>query len=263
MEACTEVCIKWKLATEITGFHLGLHIPFESNFNFKRLEKFTNLVHLELDALFLNKNQTTHIEHEKLRNLVITHHQTGNLRINCPSLIRFSYGGIFYNKIEFTHTKQVKILEIQKLHKALNKFKNVEVLKIHNFRNVTKKFALKLPKLRDFHSECLAGALFGDYEELTTRDKLKETIGSFLGSLPTNCTFTLNKVLITEKNLIKLDLGKSDPVKWSKIRELCDQDINKPLRNPKSHFCLSCNKLEERITVSPDCWCCNFGKQFR
>lgn len=248
LEACAKVCIKWKLATEITGFHLGLHIPFESNFSFQRLQKFTNLVHLELDALFLSQKRATHIKHEKLKNLVITHHESGHLKINCPSLTRFTYGGILH-KYTFTHTKQIKILEVRELHRSLVRFKNIEFLKVHNFKDITRRFSLEFSKLTEFHSEFLMGPRFPNSNKLITRESLRKTIRIFLRSLPRNCSFTLNKVSITEVNLMKLDLGKSDPENWWNIRKLFDQNINKPLLNPKTHFCFYCNQLKERTAV--------------
>ena len=159
--------------------HLALTGSFK--FDLNKLNRFGQLMHLEINILWLNGK--FHLNLPKLKVLAIHRwNDQCSLSIDCPGLSTLYYHGEDANQLEVKHLETIKQLETNLVGRQLIPFKGVEYLITNYFEAISKDTLLSLPKLKELHFNVDIKNLF-QFEfrgALGAFDRMKRALSEFL-----------------------------------------------------------------------------------
>ena len=152
--------------------YLALFANFAFRMDLNKLNRFSQLLHLEFDSYFrwLNKGKL-HLNFPQLKVLAF-HEYNGRspVSVDCPKLDLLLYRGEpeGSNLLEVKQPETIRKLETDMFGEKLTPFKNVECLVTRRLQVIDKSTLLSLPKLRELHFklEVRYSEFFGAQEQL-------------------------------------------------------------------------------------------------
>ena len=188
----------------------------EFKFDLNELNRFQQLVHLEIDIPFENK---VNLKLPQLKILVFGYvNEHCALSIDCPLLrTLFYYAETEESLLEVKHPESIRKLETNLLGPKLAQFKNVECLVTSEFRAINKDTLHSLPALKelryDKHIELVFNELFivGGMP-----DEVKQTLKEFRHEAKlrgNDFRFNFAGFQLTKVNVDQIDFGVSEPCK--------------------------------------------------
>lgn len=148
-------------------------------FDLNKLNRFQQLVHLEVNSLYNLK--TLHLNLPKLK--VLAFHNFNwdcSLLIDCPLLSTLCYIGEDANLLEVKHPETIHKLETGMIGAKLIPFKNVECLITWKLEAIDKATLLSLPKLRELQFNNYIKCVFVEGPAYGTVDRVKRMLNEFM-----------------------------------------------------------------------------------
>ena len=193
--------------------HLALrgdHLEFDLN----KLNRFQQLVHLEIDTHLVGK---VHLNLPRLEVLAIHH---WNLRcsvsIDCPLLSTLLYAGEDEEDailLKVKHPETIRKLETNMVGRHLAPFKNVRCLVTNQFEAINKATLLSLPALKELRFNRSIGSVFDvkPRQRVSTVDRVKRTLSEFMDEAKklkgSDFQFTFAGLRLTNVNVEQIDFG--------------------------------------------------------
>ena len=193
--------------------HLTLSDFREFEFDLNKLNRFQQLVHLEIHRISSDQREM-HLNLPRLKVLVINEYNGYHeLSIDCPLLSTLAY----FNEDEGRNLLKVKQPEtIRKLETImfgpkLDPFKGVECLVTRRFELISKATLLTLPRLREFQHVKSIEALISFYNGAGTLDMVKRTLSEFVDEAKklrgNDFRFSSVGFQLTNVNVDQIDFG--------------------------------------------------------
>ena len=164
--------------------HLVLSSRSVFKFDLNNLNRFTRLVHLEIDMGLGEWKVHLNLPRLKVLAFNLFNHDC-SLSIDCPLLSTLLYikEDDDVNLLEVKHPETVKVLDTDLFGAKLTPFKSVECLLTWEFEAISKATLLSLPALRELRYNRDIESFFDtqfDNGELITVDRMKRTLIEFL-----------------------------------------------------------------------------------
>ena len=189
--------------------HLAVAGSFE--FDFNKLNRFRQLVHLEICIGWLGGE--VHLNLPRLR--VLAFHRFNSdcaLSIDCPELSTLFYYNEDRKLLDVKHPETIRKLETRMSGPKLALFKSVECLVTKEFEVISKATLLSLPNLRELRYDQDIGHLVDEFDSAPgTVDRVKRTLSEFLGEAKklrgSDFRFTFSGFQLTNVNVDQIDFG--------------------------------------------------------
>ena len=163
--------------------HLALFNE-EARFDLNKLNRFRQLVHLEINGSEIKKKVNLNLP--KLKVLAIYRQiweYNTPLSIDCPELSVLVYQRVSedMNLLEVKHPETIRKLETDMSGPKLTRFKSVECLVTQEFQVISKATLLSLPRLKEFHYNLsISEAFWNAGGEVGTFDRMKRVLREFM-----------------------------------------------------------------------------------
>lgn len=164
--------------------HLALSCK-SSEFDLNELNRFGQLVHLEI--VIKNLEDNVNLVLPKLKVLVFHYVQCQrcSLLVDCPELSLFDYRGEpAEGHLEMKHPETIKKLDADIVGSKLAQFQNVECLVARKFEVIDKATLQSLPRLKELHCNVSVESVAQSFDSrLRTLDRIKRTLRKFIDDL--------------------------------------------------------------------------------
>ena len=220
----------YRLAEKPIVSNLRYLALFESwnGFELTKLNRFSQLVHLEIHTGFLNISYTIQVNLNLPELKVLVIHRFNRrypLLLNCPQLGLLVYRGepADSNLLEVMHPETIRKLETDMLDEKLSPFINVECLATRDLRLINRTTLLLLPKLKELHFK-LDWTPFAELNDPSEFLQSKEQLKQFLDDVNSLRTpgsfrfrfaaFELNKAKLEQIDF-NVQIGRSFEYAWA------------------------------------------------
>ena len=159
---------------------------YESEFYLNKLNRFRQLVHLEINIDDLDDEPEVNLSLPLLKTLAFHHsNRCCPLSIDCPQLSMLVYRGEPDDKrlLIVKHPETIRKLETDMaVPKWFARFKNVECLVTQEFEAIHRDIILSLPKLKELrYDTCIENTIRNEFGyKVGTADRIKRTLKEFM-----------------------------------------------------------------------------------
>ena len=189
---------------------------YNFEFDFDELNRFSQLVHLEIDIHTPYSQKKLHLNLPKLKVLVfIGWNEDYSISIDCPQLSTLVYQGEKKdaNWLDLKHPETIRKLETCMTGPKLVPFKNVECMVTRGLRVISKTILQSLPALKELcYNQDISGMFeIESYHGAGTVHRVKRTLSEFLDEAKklkgSDFRFTFAGLQLTNVNVNQIDFG--------------------------------------------------------
>ena len=185
---------------------------YDSEFDLNHLNRYQQLVHLEIDITFLDKSNVQ-LKLSKLK--VLAFHRSNlncSLSIDCPELSTMLYNGNV-NQLDVKHPETIRKLQTDWFSYEMTPFKSVECLVTKKYQAISLATLISLPRLRELHyNREMDSLFFYDFGKVVNIvGRVKRTLIEFMDEAKrlrgSDFQFTFCGLQVANVNVDQIDFG--------------------------------------------------------